>query len=93
MAEGHSVTAAAAQMGVVSSTIYNWAREHSEFSDALKRGMAARVLYLETKLLCANDAASVAAAMFALKNACPEEWGEKHQVTTGVAEHGNASPE
>jgi len=54
-------------------------KAHSEFSDAVSRARAARVLWLERKLLRARKGAETTAAIFALKNADPVEWRDvKH---------------
>jgi len=56
-----------------------WFFAHSEFSDAVSRARAARVLWLERKLLRSRKGAETTAAIFALKNADPTEWRDlKH---------------
>ncbi len=40
LAEGHSVTAFAGLIGVARSTVFKWAAEIPEFSDALRVGQA-----------------------------------------------------
>ena len=39
MSEGASITEIAAELGVVKSTIYEWIKEHPEFSNAIKKGV------------------------------------------------------
>lgn len=85
MAGGLSITAASAVMGFCSETIHEWARRHTEFSAALKRGRACRTLYLERKLLASVDSASVTASIFGLKNAAPTEWRDKHELEHNTA--------
>jgi hypothetical protein len=80
MAEGLSITAAAGAMGVHRDTLYEWSRRHPEFSDALKKGVAVRLLKLERELLTARDGPTVTARIFALKNAAPHEWREKQHI-------------
>lgn len=77
MREGLSITAAAGEIGISRDTIYAWAKENPAFSDALNLGRAARVSTLERQLLTMEAGPMVTARIFALKNACPEEWREK----------------
>jgi hypothetical protein len=79
MSEGLSLSAFAGLIGQGRDTIYKWIRAHSEFSDAVSRARAARVLWLERKLLRSRKGAETTAAIFALKNADPVEWRDvKH---------------
>lgn len=84
MATGLSITAAAAAMGFHRDTIYEWAKTHEDFSDALKRGRGVRVLKLEQDLMRAPDGPTVTARIFALKNADPTEWRDRHEVKADV---------
>lgn len=77
MAQGHSVTVAAGKMGVRRRTIYKWAKKYPEFAEALENAEGLRVFYLETQLLTARDMRTVNAAIRALRQAAPEEWGDK----------------
>ena len=74
MAQGYSLTAFAGSIRQSRDAIYDWIRAHSEFSHAVARARAARVLWLETKLLRSRKGAETTAAIFALKNAAPDEW-------------------
>ena len=74
MSDGLSLAAFAGLIGQGRDTVYKWIRAHSEFSDAVSRARAARVLYLERKLLRSRKGAETTAAIFALKNAAPDEW-------------------
>ena len=79
MSDGLSLTAFAGLIGQGRDTVYKWIRAHSEFSDAVSRARAARVLWLERKLLRSRKGAETTAAIFALKNADPTEWRDlKH---------------
>jgi hypothetical protein len=80
MSEGLSLTAFAGLIGQGRDTVYKWIRAHSEFSDAVSRARAARVLWLERKLLRSRKGAETSAAIFALKNACPAEWKDVKQT-------------
>jgi hypothetical protein len=89
MSEGLSLTAFAGLIGQGRDTVYKWIRAHSEFSDAVTRARAARVLWLERKLLRSRKGAETTAAIFALKNAAPDEWRDiktaEHKLTVDVA--------
>lgn len=79
MAQGYSLTAFAGSIRVARDTVYEWIVRHREFSDAVSRARSARVTALETKLLGSRKGAETMAAIFALKNAQPEEWRDvKH---------------
>jgi hypothetical protein len=81
--EGLSLTAFAGMIGVSRETVYRWMGAHREFSDAVSRAKAARTLWLERKLLRSRKGAETTAAIFALRNAQPDEWRDvKHTETT-----------
>lgn len=80
MAEGYSLTAFAGSIRVARSTINEWMGEHSEFSEAVGVGKAARTLSLEKGLLETDVGARVTARVLALKNADPEGWRDKQEV-------------
>lgn len=79
LAGGHSVTAFAGHIGVSRSTVFKWADEHEEFSDALKVGQAkATALWEDVLLKVARDGGGNAtAAIFGLKNRASEDWSDK----------------
>ena len=89
MGEGLSKTASAGELGVCRDPIHEWTRVHPEFSDAVKKGEAARTLKLERDLIRAPDGPTVTSRIFALKNAAPEEWRDK---VTQVHEDPNGKP-
>ena len=80
MSRGYSLSAFCGSILVERNTVYNWIKRHSEFSDAVSRARAARVLWLERKLLRSRKGAETSAAIFALKNACPDEWRDLKQT-------------
>jgi hypothetical protein len=90
MEEGLSLTAAAAELGLVRSTVYLWAEKHPELMDAIKLGQGKRTNFLERRLLRAESGPVVTSSIFALKNSAPDEWREKvtteHDVTDKAAE-------
>jgi DNA-binding XRE family transcriptional regulator len=77
MGDGLSLTAAAAELGIHRETAYAWEREIPEFSDAIKLARGKRTLKLERDLLRATDGPTVTSRIFALKNACADEWRDK----------------
>lgn len=77
MGRGYSMTAFAGEIGVARSTINEWMGHHPDFSEAVKVGQAKRTRALETTLLAGETGPKVTAHIFALKNACPEEWKDK----------------
>lgn len=77
MSTGLSLTAAAGAMEVSHETISRWVDEHEEFRDAVSRGRAARVFFLERKMLASEKTAVINACCSALANAAPDEWGER----------------
>lgn len=86
MGEGYSVMAFAGLIGVSRETVYNWAKEHPEFFNALKAAQAACAARWEKILLQIGETGqgSAAAAIFALKNRARDEWREKveHDMTS-----------
>jgi hypothetical protein len=78
--EGLSLTAFAGIIGVCRDTISEWVNTHPDFSVACKKAAAKRVEYLERTLLSADVGPRVTARIFALKNAAPAEWKDKHEI-------------
>jgi hypothetical protein len=80
MGQGFSLTAFAGTIGVSKNAVYEWIRAHADFGDAVSRARPARTLWLEQKLLRSRKGAETTAAIFALRNADPDEWRDvKHQ--------------
>lgn len=79
LAEGLSVTAFAGRIGVARSTVFKWAEEHPEFSDALKVGQAKATEFWEKALIAIarGDGGNATAAIFGLKNRAPDDWADK----------------
>jgi hypothetical protein len=81
MGQGYSLTAFAGSIQVGRETVYGWERTIPEFSDAVKAARSMRVTCLEGGLLSGEAAGpQITARIFALKNACPPEWRDKHEV-------------
>ena len=79
MGDGYSLTAFAGEISVARSTINEWMKAHSEFSEAVKIGQAKRTRKLEQGLLSEEVGPKVTARIFALKNADPEGWKDKQE--------------
>ncbi len=79
LAEGHSVTAFAGRIGVARSTIFKWATEIPEFSDALKVGQAKATGFWEGILvkIAKDGGGNATAAIFGLKNRAGDDWSDK----------------
>ena len=80
MGEGVSLTGFAGLIGVSKDAIYDWIRVHHEFSHAVARAKAARVLWWERKLMRSRKGAETTASVFALRNADPTEWKDVRSV-------------
>lgn len=80
MSTGLSKAAAAGVLGIARDTFLQWESDHPGFSAAVKRGEAARTLHLEQDLLSAPDSPTVTSRIFALKNACPDEWRDRQSL-------------
>lgn len=80
--DGYSVTALAGKIGVARSTVFKWAEENEQFSDALKTGQALAALFWEDRLrdVAMTGEGNATAAIFGVKNRSREEWRDKHEV-------------
>ena len=74
MAKGHSITGAAAAMGLERQTLYNWKKKYPEFAHALGCGITAAVFFWNQRLLNAQTGWQVNRAKFMLKHLAPEEF-------------------
>ena len=84
MGQGYSVTALAGHLGMSKDAIYDWINHYPDFCHAVNMGRAARVAALEAKLLSTSQGVGVTAAIFALKNADPDEWQDRYRTETKV---------
>lgn len=80
MAQGFSLAAAAADLGVHRQRVYEWMDRHPEFADTVKLAQVKRQRFLEQRLLTADVGPVVTATIFALKNAAAADWREKQEV-------------
>ena len=74
--DGYSLAAFAGSIGVARSTVYKWAEEHDEFSDAVKTGQAGAVFWWEkaNRSLALTGEGNATAIVFGLKNRASDEW-------------------
>jgi hypothetical protein len=84
MGQGYSVTALAGHLGMSKDAIYDWINHYPDFCHAVNMGRAARVAALEAKLLGTSQGVGVTAAIFALKNADPDEWQDRYHTESKV---------
>lgn len=82
MAEGLSLAAAAAELGIHRQRVYDWEAHHPEFADTIKLARSKRQLFLERRLLSAKEGPIVTSSIFALKNAAGDDWRDKQEVET-----------
>lgn len=83
MQSGLSLAASAAEVGVHRQRVYEWVDKFPEFADTISLAKGKRQLFLEKRLLSADQGPVVTSTIFALKNAAGEDWREKqeHEVT------------
>lgn len=80
MEEGLSLAAAAAECGIHRRRVYDWEKEHSDFAELVELARVKRQAFLERRLLSADAGPVVTSSIFALKNAGPDDWRDKHEV-------------
>lgn len=67
----------AANMGIATSTLYAWKKDHGEISEALKKGKEVVDYEVENALLVKALCGDVTAQIFWLKNRRPRRWRDK----------------
>jgi hypothetical protein len=80
MSQGLSLTAFAGMIRKSREVVYSWMSAHRDFADAVSRARSTRTLWLEQKLLRSRKGAETTAAIFALRNAQPDEWRDVRSV-------------
>lgn len=80
MESGLSLAAAAAAIDINRERVYDWEKVHEEFAHTIKLARTKRQLFLERRLLTADQGPVVTSSIFALKNAAPDDWREKQEV-------------
>lgn len=82
MAQGYSMTAFAAQIGVDRDTITEWGNVHDEFSLAIKKGKAACASWWES--VNRNNAmtgdGNATSCIFGLKNMAADDWSDRKSI-------------
>jgi hypothetical protein len=84
MGRGYDLTAFAGAIGVSREAVYAWMDAHADFQHAVNIGKAGRLFALQTKLLTTKMGVGVTAAIFALKNAAPDDWQDRYNQQTEI---------
>lgn len=79
LAEGFTLASFGGIIGASRQTLYNWADDHEEFFDAIKKGRAKGQLLWEMRLStqAIEGSGNTAAIIFAMKNLYQDDWAEK----------------
>jgi hypothetical protein len=80
MTTGLSLAASAAELGVHRQRVYEWVERYPEFADTISLAKGKRQLFLERRLLSADQGPVVTSTIFALKNAAGEDWRDRQEV-------------
>ena len=80
LAQGKSVTQLSAHLQVSKSTIYLWAEQNTEFSDALSRGQELSEAFWETELIDMMRDRDVNAPLVKLYFANRFGWSDKQSI-------------
>jgi hypothetical protein len=84
MGEGYDLTGFAGTVSVARETVYRWMEAHEDFRHAVNIGRSKRLFALQRKLLNTQIGVGVTAAIFALKNADPENWQDRYNTEATV---------
>ena len=84
MSQGFDLSAFAGTVNASRMSVYRWIDEHTDFRDAVNIGRSKRLYMLQEKLLTTKMGVGVTAAIFALKNAAPDEWQDRFNTQTEV---------
>jgi hypothetical protein len=84
MSEGYDLTAFAGSISVSRDAVYDWMVRYPDFHHAVQVATAKRLHALQRKLLTTKVGVGVTAAIFALKNAAPDDWQDRYNSTTQV---------
>lgn len=66
-------------IGINTSTLYDWKNKYSEISNALKKGKEVVDFQVENALLKSAMSGNVTAQIFWLKNRKPDKWKDKRE--------------
>ena len=89
LAQGYTVRSCAAHLDVHHDTLYEWMKQHVDFSDAIKRGQNKSLKYLEDKLKKLIDGErqnkpDTTALIFALKTRFHEVYGDRQKIEQNI---------
>lgn len=75
LGRGYSVSGFAGYIGVATSSVHLWIKNHPEFAEAYAIAKGKSAYHWETKFIeFAQTGKNVGAFAYALGNRCPEEW-------------------
>jgi hypothetical protein len=79
LAEGYTLASFGGIIGASRDSLYEWAKVHEGFSDAIKKGRAKGQHLWEQRLSkqAIDGAGNTAAIIFAMKNLYQDDWAEK----------------
>lgn len=82
MSSGYSIAGFAGHIKVARQTVYQWAEDHPEFSDALNQARAASALWWERNALknAVEGEGNATMLIFGLKNRVADEWRDKREL-------------
>lgn len=90
--QGLSITQIAYEMDIARSTLYEWAEQHPEFSDAIKKARLYSQGFWENQLRTAalgmnpeGVTPNPTLMIFQMKNRFPDEWREKQTTEHEVS--------
>ena len=83
-AKGCSCIAIANALGIAESTFHKHKKKEAAVREAMKLGQGKAVLEVESALFRDAQAGNTTAQIFFLKNRCPEEWKDRHEVEAKV---------
>lgn len=93
MKDGASMVSFASEIGVARCTLDQWAKDHPEFSGAIKIGKSACAAWWEkaARANAKDGGGNAALCIFGLKNMAPDEWREKQEIAH-TSPDGSMSP-
>lgn len=84
MSQGYSIAGFAGKIGVSRESVYKWAKEHPEFSDALTAARAASAAWWEERSVelasGKEGAGNPTMIVFGLKNRVADEWRDSNRT-------------
>lgn len=90
LSQGHTKRALAGKLEVHHDTLYEWIKQHKDFSDAVSIGIGKALIRLEElcnqKTKNRNSSPDSSMLQFLLKNRFSDEYGDKQEHTLDVSE-------